>query len=809
LVILNCYLNLRISRRIFIRGQQFEMDTSILARLKWLPSVAQVVLFLCSLSLAASEVFGQNAGSLTSPDKDIVWQLNTKTTPPNYQLQFTRFVKDEKGQPVLEADTRRSKSEWNSCLSIPAGLLKAGKDYTITINYEVVDRSGPDNYFYTFVRSDRLGIGADRWQKWHDDPGTAGVAKLRVNLPAGDFYIIAGIHNQAAIRIRSMSVSLGNGWATMPLAGVPGAAPPPVLPTGAQPFTVDAPANEKGPIIDLADFGAVADGNSPPSAGPDRNFAAFKAAVARCREVGASKLIVPKGVYRITSGQTIVFDSLHDFTFDGGGSTFLFHQIKGGAGMLIKNCNRTVISNFNLDWDWKIDPLASVGRILKVGPNTSFFEMRFETAAPLDPKRWVTMNPLDEKLRVPGTGQEFGNFGPKKIEQLDAQTVRVWPSWPVPAKAGQLYLLRHHIDEKHAIVMAANTHLSLRYVTVFSFPGIGFIVGGDQHHFELLHCRITYPEGVRRPITTTSDGFHIGQSQGFIRLEDCDFGYMGDDCVNIHDNIHSGVQRVDAHTLIAENIVPWVCPYAPGDMVEMRNEDYSPTGFTGKLKEAKPDYKNKTWTLVFDQPLPGHIVSDAILFNHRYGSHNCIIRNCYFHENRARGVLCNTADWLVEGNRFYHNQHSAMLLIADVGPSWSEGFGARNVIIRHNQFDSSNCIAAGDGAAVALGASCNSSATHYPLIESILLENNSFNEMTGPAVEASAFKNLVIRNNSIVNKGKAPVMLEMRGSIRAEYGNALWVEGNDWTTQKGIDPPNLLYDAGTTQKIVCQSNHLF
>jgi hypothetical protein len=60
-----------------------------------------------------------------------------------------------------------------------------------------------------------------------------------------------------------------------------------------------------------------------------------------------------------------------------------------------------------------------------------------------------------------------------------------------------------------------------------------------------------------------------------------------------------------------------------------------------------------------------------------HASRNCIIRNRYFQENRARGVLCNPADWLVEGNRFFHNQHAAMLLVSDVGSSWSEGFGAR------------------------------------------------------------------------------------------------------------------------------------
>jgi parallel beta helix pectate lyase-like protein len=749
-------------------------------------------------------------GLLTIPalGKDtIVWQVRLSgNRPTNCALAMTRVVHGEKGQPVFEADSRRDQGEWHSCIILPKGLLEAGKDYVVALDYEVIERSGNDAYFYVFGRSDHLGIGADQWQRWHGESGARGVAKLRISPTAGDFIVTAGIHRQGVIRIWNMKVLLGSGWTTLPLNGVAGHGPPPAPPTGAQPFTVDAPDNPSGPVLSLVDFGAVADGDSPPSPGPDRNLTALNAAIAKCRELKASRLIVPKGVYRITSGDTMIFDGLSDFTFDGGGSTFLFHQIKGGAGMLIKNCTRTVFRNYNLDWDWKIDPLASIGRVTKAAADSSFFEMRFETAAPLDPKRWVTMNPLDERLRAPGAGQEFGNFGPKRIEKLNDQTVRVWPSYRVPAKAGHLYLLRHYTYEKHAMVMSGNSQLSLQYVTIFSFPGIGFIAGGDQSDFELLHCRITFPDHERRPITTTADGFHVAQSQGFIRMEDCDFGYMGDDCVNIHDNIHSGVRRVDAHTLVAENIVAWSCPYAPGDAVEIRGYDYSPTGFTGTVKTATSDYKKKEVTLVFEQELPGRVHSDAILFNHRYHSHNCIIRNCYFHENRARGVLCNTADWLIEGNRFFHNQHSAMLLIADVGPNWSEGFGAQNVIVRDNQFEAANSLGALDGAVVALSATSGGNVTHYPLVQNVLFENNEFKDMTGPAIAATSFKNLTIRQNGVIVPEQASPASKMCGAIRAELGNGLWLESNEWITSKGPAFPCLYYDAETTAKIVCQGN---
>ena len=147
-------------------------------------------------------------------------------------------------------------------------------------------------------------------------------------------------------------------------------------------------------------------------------------------------------------------------------------------------------------------------------------------------------------------------------------------------------------------------------------------------------------------------------------------------------------------------------------------------------------------------------------------------------------------------------------MIADIEPSWGEGFGARNVVVRNNAFESSNCAGAHDGAAVYVSADINGSPSHYPLLENLLLENNQFQGMTGPAIEARSFKNLIVQNNSFIKLEKAPTALKMQGSIRAEFGAGLWVEGNEWTTQKGLASPSLFYDADTTRKIVCQGNYL-
>jgi len=78
--------------------------------------------------------------------------------------------------------------------------------------------------------------------------------------------------------------------------------------------------------------------------------------------------------------------------------------------------------------------------------------------------------------------------------------------------------------------------------------------------------------------------------------------------------------------------------------------------------------------------------------------------------------------------------------------------------------------------------------------------------MPGPAVTATSFKTLVIRNNTVVNRDKPAVPERMRGSIRAELGTGLWVEGNEWTTAGSSEAPGLFYDADTAHSIACRDN---
>jgi hypothetical protein len=266
--------------------------------------------------------------------------------------------------------------------------------------------------------------------------------------------------------------------------------------------------------------------------------------------------------------------------------------------------------------------------------------------------------------------------------------------------------------------------------------------------------------------------------------------------------------RVDDNTLLATKLALWRCPFAVGDEVELRKPNYSPTGFKGVLTAVKPDYKSNQVILTFDSTLPPHVASDSIIMNSRYDSRNFIIRNCYFHENRARGMLCNSPDGLVEHNRFFHNQGSAILCLTDCGPTWCEGPGAQNIVFRENTFEQANSCGSSNGATIATYAKNGGVISGYPVIKNILIENNIFKECPGPFLYAQSFKSISLVRNTFSNSEKPPLDVKLRGSIVAQNGSVLQVEDNSWTTKNGLPTPELLFAPESVRDVSCKNNVL-
>jgi hypothetical protein len=192
----------------------------------------------------------------------------------------------------------------------------------------------------------------------------------------------------------------------------------------------------------------------------------------------------------------------------------------------------------------------------------------------------------------------------------------------------------------------------------------------------------------------------------------------------------------------------------------------------------------------------------------RFGSHNYVIRSSYFHENRARGLLLQTAGGLVEGNRFFHDQMAALHLTADIDPA---GRRASAPTTPSSAATSSRRRIAWATAMVSPSSWAPSSVaarSHIPCCKTSSSSGTPSRKPPAPSSQPPRSRLLPYAVTKSRTSSRQPVDARLRGAVRVELGSGLWVEDNDWASQQTMTSPALFYDPGTTTTILCENNHL-
>ena len=532
------------------------------------------------------------------------------------------------------------------------------------------------------------------------------------------------------------------------------------------------------------------------------NAKAFGEALAYCRKVGAARLTVPKGVYYFKSCEGdahISLDDMEDFTLDGNGSEFIFESLY--SYISIRRSRRILVENLILDWNWEKAPLASVGVVTKVAEDGSYLEcsfpeyesvsadMKFSIVGPFDAARYTPGCPGGIEFRpyrndhVKKSGDEVSD---EKMQQLVRELSNVF--LPEQEKAGENVLrfytvdanftkahfkrgdcfrFRHYEYSILTVPIEDSRDVTLDHVTIYGSPGNGFVGNGDIHGLHFKSCRVTVRPGTIRSISTVTDCLHVCNSQGNFIIEDCEFGYAGDDCINIHDNSSMGIVPMGPHTLLALRVTKEAVLFEAGYPVELRNPDLSPTGFSSVVQEVSYRPEERSCVLTFEDPLPEKLSPDTVLWNKRFQTHNYIIRNCRFVNNRARGVLLQGSNGLVENNIFENIQGAAIQIETGCESRWSEGHGVKNLILRGNIIRHCD-LNAWQMAELYMGVYLPDGRTETPVFENILIENNSFIDCPRLAMYLSSCRNVIVRYNAIINAGKLPLDAHNYGSSTLE-----------------------------------------
>lgn len=589
---------------------------------------------------------------------------------------------------------------------------------------------------------------------------------------------------------------------------------PTFVPTGAQEFEVEMPRSTDGPVLDAEDFGVG-------EANPD-NLPALKAALSAAKERKASKLVLKRGVYRMTTNESIDLDGFVDFTFDGGGSTFLSHR-QGAAFMNVSNCERVRLVNFKVDWNWAKEPLASLVRVAAIQKNSYDLEFVDYPDFPDKGAHLVILSAFDPKTR--SVGIEDGITRSIDFRRnANPDTYRTWlapnlvrvkqaPSGIVP---GQLYRLQHYYYQMNGISMRSNVHLRLENVTILSTPGHAFLISGTQHHTLFDHVDIVAPKGdPRRIITCTADHLHMAQSRGYLKLDHCEFSLGADDILNMHD-CSGFARRKDAHTIRTQNARSY--GHLPkGTKVELRHGDYSPTGFTGTVREIRSiDPKRAVYDITFEEEVPEQTTDGFVMFDKTYDTHNVIVRNGYFHDNRARGLLILARNVTVENNVFRHHEMGAIKI--ETGYTfnvWSEGYGVSNVVIRGNLFDNVNPSGSNGGhgrrsiySGIYLRTDPSSDTTSYPIIRDLLIEGNTFRDTCGVVGWLSSAYNVIVRKNVFEDPTPRRKEMDYRSQFRLVNARHVRILENEWKASPCVKAPGVVFDPENCSGVHVEGNRV-
>lgn len=446
--------------------------------------------------------------------------------------------------------------------------------------------------------------------------------------------------------------------------------------------------------LDVTRFGAV-----PDDGGDDT--AAFLAVFKQAQDAGEKKIVIPKGRYHLRTdgnperpGALLAITGADGLSVEGdraelitSGSSSLFFFIQ---------CEDVRVRGLTIDQD---RPPFSEGTVIASADR--HFDVKVLDAYPVrggEPvTAFMTYNP---KTRLPD-GRDLDVYrSVARTERIAPQVLRVHLMRPIPVPVGKLLVLRHSVYEGGAFRFYRCRDVRVEDVTVHATSGMG-LVGHVCEDVTLKRFDVRMRPGSDRLMSATADATHFGGCKGAVVLEDCTFEGMGDDGANIKSGLYLIVrERVDDRTVLGQHNLRMVDLPDAGDVMEFSRVDTLVPFASGKVRAAKLEPgEGNVHRVEFESPLPDELRVGDVLGNVSRGP-KLRMRRCTVRANRARGVLCQTRDVVIEDCTFEHCTSGGVLVLTEV-THFFESIGTRDVVVRNCRFTDCN-----RGAASAEGVLC-------------------------------------------------------------------------------------------------------
>jgi len=474
----------------------------------------------------------------------------------------------------------------------------------------------------------------------------------------------------------------------------------------------------------------------------------------------------------------ISFQNLKNVTFDGSGSTFVFHGKM--LPIVLKNCANCTLKNFKIDF---ADPAISQVKVLENKPEGLTIALAPEVKYEVENGRLFFFG--TQWRHSSGTGIAFEENTRRlvfttsdvRVDLSNVQEIqpRIFfcPNWKhTKLVPGTRVALRPWNRPACAIFVFHDLNTKLENIQIHYAEGMGVLAQMSENiHLNGLSVCLRGSDDSRY-FTTHADATHFSGCKGQLLSENGVYESMMDDAINVHGTYLKVVKRVNDKTLQGRYSHPQTYGFhwgTVGDEVQFIRSN-TMEHFDGvnritaiKAVDKPTEHGAKVFEISFEKPVPAEISEAG-----KYGIENLtwtpevIFRKNIIRNNRARGALFSTPKrTIIEENLFDHTSGTAILLCGDCN-GWFETGACRDVVIRKNTFLN---------ALTNMFQFTNGIISIYPEIpdlkgqqkyfhggrpDAILIEENVFRTFDHPIVYAKSIDGLTFRKNVIEKTSDYP-----------------------------------------------------
>lgn len=443
------------------------------------------------------------------------------------------------------------------------------------------------------------------------------------------------------------------------------------------------------------------------------------------------------------------------------------------------NCQNITLKNFTVDWiiptGAEADVVQADDQKMTLSIDEGKYPYRVEDGKLIfadgifENECWSMFEFDGQSLLA--RGETLDHFGNVVFQQADSYVI-AYGDFSVPAKPGNILLLRHGIRNLAGIYCQNSENIHFENITMHASCGIGFVCQfcKDLHFRDIF----TVPNTAagRRVTSVHDDGIQCSNCRGTVEITGCCFRGLMDDGINIHGTT-TVAERIDGNTVFGEfkeGCSAGFPFYAiPGDRISFLARDTMDTLYEETV--ASCDLTDRMhFTLQFQKPLPDFLVGSVM--ENVTNAPMVVCRKNSFQSGRARGMLISTPWSVLIENNVFETSGSAILSSGDAN-YWFESGACKNMVVRNNVF-TEHCLSGNYQFCRGVISLCP--VIHAPeksrgFHENITIENNTFVTPGRTVLYALCTKNLIFTHNTIKSKATGswkPVHLEYCSSVCCE-----------------------------------------